>query len=292
MLVFQNIYVPYLIMAQFIVFAGYTIESFEFNKFHGFIYKLPILLFYIVGFSFINSRVVPIYHYVYIAIGISIFTLTIMGMEFTKINKFLRRITKNKLYASTFLIIFDILFFSFFIVDFSNRYTYQDQYYPFPTITEEEKEIIDFIRTFESGGVLDSFSRYMGARIALYSDWFHLADPHSITLIEIGTYNKSEIIQNSTLKEPWYWAELYIYNCSFASGEKLHSELVNLSANSPKALEIIRMTNLTFFISYKNESVAQTFSSSYIVSPFVITLPSIAHIAFETKNYYVWRINL
>lgn len=290
-LVLQNIYVPYLIMFQLLLLVGIYICTYREFRWLTIFNDLLLCFFFIVGFPFIHFNVVNISFYHIIA---PIFGITgLLIVLFSNLNFTFSRIKTSEIIQQfkTYFIFIIILFYSFFIIDFSNKYVPQDSYFPYLTLTDEEREIITFFNNLnESKGMFDSFSRYMGARISMYTDWYHLADPHSICLLQLNIHSPDQVINNSTLNAPWHWGDLYIYNYTLRDAVTIHTILLRLHSGSELAKDIITQYNIKYYITLKNSTVAEYSTSSYGKSLFIETIHLHHSIVFETESYQLWNL--
>ncbi|MBK5113291.1 MAG: hypothetical protein KGD59_02105 [Candidatus Heimdallarchaeota archaeon] len=304
LILISNHYIIYLIslvpvLLILLYLKNYIFEKENYNPIYGAIVLISFGLFNTISAIFIH-KVRSNYHQAYIIISSFVFLFGIVLLISMLVEKQkqknqqenmkLKSFVKGSMKSVAFILVVSFLFYSRFYIDLLTIYVPNNDpdFFPSITLTEEEKEIANFMSQYPNY-LFGCSQRLVAIRVSVLSGCFYVADTHSLALLLSGYYNISEIRENTVFR-PFYggWDfTLYRTTTEYKSGREIFSELVQMEANAT-SLAIINDIYLSFFITSKHNNYVEIGITEYIFSPFVETISNIATSVFETTNYRVW----
>jgi len=287
--IYNIIYSLYFLSYFVALIGAVLIQQVEKKRYRHYLWALEGILIgvFISAYHFLTeTKVLP-----YLIIGLFITCVSIMAIVLLSIQntrkylslKFGSYYNKAKLSMAFFIGLFIIN--SIFIVDRTAIFTSRDNAI-FEHITQEEKDIAEFLLQ-DGFGAFDSFDNTLSVHIAALSGWYFLQDQHNIGAFLLENRTVADIdCQVANFSD---WVNMHFFESDSTDGRKiLYSQLFVMSCVSYRALRLMKIYNLKYFISSRHTNTSNAWQ--YVVqSDFIESLYSYVPIVKTTMNYYIWN---
>jgi len=285
-----NIIYSIYFLSYFVALAGAVlIQQVENKRYRHYIWAIEGILIgvFISTYHFLTeTKVLP-----YLIIGLFIVCVSIIAIILLSIQKSRKYLSlkigsfynKAKLSMVFFIGIFIIN--SMFIVDRAALFTVRNNSIS-EHLTQEEIDIAEFL--LQNGfGTFDSFDNTVSVHIAALSGWYFLQDQHNLGVFLLENRTVADI--NNQIANLSGWFSMHFFESDNTDGRQiLYRQLLVMSCTSYRALKILKIYNLKYFITSRHMNTSNAWQYA-VQSNFIESLYSYVPIAKTTENYFVWN---
>ncbi len=260
-------------------------------------------IFLIVFWVFIyqTQRSIPLLLFIFTFFAIILFILAFIQRIF-EVTRPLKALSKEQLSRiSVVFFLMTILAHSFILVQV--RLTPSPEIeFPLKYISEEEITIANYLKSQAPTGFFSAYrNSELELRIAAYSGWLCF-ESSGISLLISGAISKESVLKNSTLSNVTDWFQQYIFqfqheNPMYEKATRIWYSLLRHEIDSTVSKEIMNVTNLEYFVTYRDSDLCITSWGSGFFSLFIHSMKEssspllpYAESVLNTTHLSLWKI--